>query len=62
MPRANRHYIPGYVWHITHPCGEVIGCGGSYELKESPAPYKGDLAPENEALRLQNEYFWEDSV
>jgi REP-associated tyrosine transposase len=20
MPRANRHYIPGYVWHITHPC------------------------------------------
>ena len=18
MPRANRHYIPGYVWHITH--------------------------------------------
>ena len=20
MPRANRHYIPGYVWHITHQC------------------------------------------
>ncbi len=20
MPRANRHYIPGYVWHITHRC------------------------------------------
>ena len=18
MARANRHYIPGYVWHITH--------------------------------------------
>jgi hypothetical protein len=18
MPRANRHYLPGYVWHITH--------------------------------------------
>ena len=20
MPRANRLYIPGYVWHITHSC------------------------------------------
>ena len=20
MPRANRYYIPGYVWHITHRC------------------------------------------
>jgi REP element-mobilizing transposase RayT len=20
MPRANRHYLPNYVWHITHRC------------------------------------------
>ena len=20
MPRANRHFIPGQVWHITHRC------------------------------------------
>jgi putative transposase len=20
MPRASRHYIPGYIWHITHRC------------------------------------------
>jgi REP element-mobilizing transposase RayT len=20
MARANRHYIPGYIWHITHRC------------------------------------------
>lgn len=20
MPRANRSYVPGYVWHITHRC------------------------------------------
>jgi len=20
LARANRHYIPGYVWHITHRC------------------------------------------
>ncbi len=41
---------------------EVIGGDGSYQLKESPTPYKGNLALENEPLRLQNEYFWEDSV
>jgi hypothetical protein len=26
-----------------------------------PAPYSGISGPENEALRLQNEYFWENS-
>jgi len=20
MPRAHRHFLPGYVWHITHRC------------------------------------------
>lgn len=20
MPRANRHYLPGYIWHVTHRC------------------------------------------
>jgi putative transposase len=20
MPRASRHYLPGYVWHLTHRC------------------------------------------
>ncbi len=20
MPRANRHHLPGHVWHITHRC------------------------------------------
>jgi putative transposase len=20
MPRANRHHLPGYIWHITHRC------------------------------------------
>ncbi len=20
MPRANRHHLPGYVWHIAHRC------------------------------------------
>ena len=21
MPRAHRYFLPGYVWHITHPPG-----------------------------------------
>lgn len=41
---------------------EVIGGDGSYELKESPAPYSGILVQENGVLRLQNEYFWERSA
>jgi putative transposase len=26
MPRANRHHLPGYIWHITHRChkGEFL--------------------------------------
>jgi hypothetical protein len=24
MPRVSRHFLPGYVWHITHRCPE--GC------------------------------------
>jgi len=20
MPRANRHYLPGHIWHLTHRC------------------------------------------
>ena len=24
MPRANRHFFPGYVWHITHRCHRKI--------------------------------------
>jgi putative transposase len=39
---------------------EILGQDGSYRLGESPVPYKGNFEPENEALRLQNEYLWED--
>jgi len=41
---------------------EVIGGDGSYQLKESPAPYMDNLALQKEPLRLQNAYFWEDSA
>jgi hypothetical protein len=41
---------------------EVTGGDGSYELKESPAPYSGILGHEKLFLRLQNEYFWNGSA
>ncbi|MFH2220491.1 MAG: transposase [Pseudomonadota bacterium] len=41
---------------------EVIGKDGSYELRESTEPYKAILGHENEGLRLQNAYFWNDNV
>jgi hypothetical protein len=22
MPHANRYFLPGHVWHITHPSGD----------------------------------------
>jgi len=31
MLRANRHYIPGYVWHITHRCHKKAMAAGEYE-------------------------------
>lgn len=40
---------------------EVIGGNGSYELRERQAAYKGILGHENDFLRPQNEFFWEDS-
>jgi putative transposase len=40
---------------------EVIGGDGSYELRESPVPYKAILGHGNGGLRLQNEYFWNDN-
>jgi putative transposase len=39
---------------------EVIGADGSYELKLSPAPYKDILGHENDVLRPENTYFWDD--
>lgn len=41
---------------------EMIGRDGSFELREPSIPYKANLQPENEVLRLQNEYFWGDIV
>jgi len=41
---------------------KMVERGESFGLRESPAPYKGISGYENAALRLQNEYYWENSV
>jgi putative transposase len=41
---------------------EVLGGAGSYELRESPAFYRGLLGYENGGLRLENAYFWDESL
>ena len=37
----------------------MFGTGDNFELRESPAPYKGISGYENAAIRLQGEYFGE---
>lgn len=39
---------------------QVLGGDGSYELRESPAPYKAILGHENDSLRPHNAYSWND--
>jgi len=41
---------------------EVIVGDGSYVLRESPEAYVGILGHENEGLRLENTYFWDDNL
>ena len=41
---------------------KMVGTGDNCESRESPAPYKGISGHENEVIRLQNEYFWENAV
>jgi len=72
--RANRHYLPGYIWHITHLAigeerlrikavgWEVIGKEGFYELGESDVSYEANFGPENGDLRQENAFFWDEST
>ncbi len=41
---------------------EVVGGDGSYELREAPGAYKPILGHENEALRLENTFFWGEKL
>jgi hypothetical protein len=66
MPRANRHFLPGYVWHITHRCHRKnfllkFEAGGMYALREGSEAYGSNFAGESEALRFENARFWDES-
>jgi len=37
MPRANRYFVSGYVWHITHPSGDEFQ---SFQTFNRFAPFK----------------------
>ena len=41
---------------------EVVGKDGSFELREPAAAYKATLRQENDGLRVENTYYWDDSV
>ena len=48
MPRANRHFLPGYVWHITHPSGDEFQ---SFQSFNRFAPFK-PLSRETDKIPL----------
>ena len=63
MPRANRHFLPGQIWHITHRCHEKSfrlefprdrRAYGSIVFREPRCAYRRDFGPEIGALRLEN--------
>ncbi len=37
MPRANRHYLPGHIWHITYLCSSQFQ---SFQTFNRFAPFK----------------------
>ena len=48
MPRAHRHFIPGHVWHITHPSGDEFQ---SFQSFNRFAPFK-PLSRETDKIPL----------
>jgi hypothetical protein len=36
-----------------------VGASGTYELRESVAPYEADFGPKNIDLRPENAFFWD---
>ncbi len=44
MPRAQRHYLPGYIWHITHRCHKKEFLSGKTSAAlVQPVMFKGEL-------------------
>jgi len=41
---------------------KIIGSKKGYDLREPAIPYGANLTPENDLLRSQNTYYWNDIV
>jgi len=56
MARANRHHIPGCIWHLTHRCHKkefllkLAHDRARYVLREEPEPYEINFTPDNRAI------------
>jgi hypothetical protein len=62
MPRANRHYIPGYIWQrsgIKVKGRKIVEKGGSYTLREPMSDYGLYSGPENNAIVPENRNLWD---
>lgn len=65
MPRANHHFVPGYVWHVTHRAHQKTfllkfardRCRYPRRVFEA-----GDLAGENDALTPDHAFPWEKNA
>lgn len=78
MPRANRHFLPNHVWHLTHRYHEkafllkfardrrryreVAEMGGTHTLREPKGAYALDSRRESETLTLDNTVLWQKNA
>ena len=67
MPRVERHFLPGYAWHLPHGCRQktfrlMFARYRRRYLREESAAYACDFATESDALRLANTVRWEKNL
>ena len=53
MPRANRYFLPGHVWHITHRCHKK-----EFLLKFSKDRKRWELRGRESGDSLLNSLHW----
>ena len=58
MPRANRHFLPSHIWHITHRCHQraflLKFARQGHGYVRSFGRKSGALKPNNTILREEN--------
>jgi hypothetical protein len=50
MPHANRHFLPGYVWHNTRPCLPAIPDNKSFQESSLGSGFRIALGDEIEDI------------